>query len=80
MTEIQEIDVLVKPDGTVKIEVRGVKGGKCLALTEDLEKLLGGAVKERIHTDEFYQNDQEQVQDAQMEQSVGKTEGDPRQS
>jgi hypothetical protein len=67
MSEIQEVDVFVKPDGTVKIEVRGVKGEKCLALTEDLEKLLGEAVLERIHTDEFYQTEQEQDQEEQAE-------------
>lgn len=80
MTEIQEIDVLVKPDGTVKIEVRGVKGGKCLELTEDLERLLGGTIVERIHTDEFYQNDQEQVEEERIEQAMGKTPRDPGRS
>ncbi len=59
MSEIQEIEVILKPDGTVKLEVRGVKGEKCLALTQDLEKLLGGGVVERIHTDEFSQAEQE---------------------
>jgi hypothetical protein len=39
--EIQEIDVFVAPDGTVKLQVRGVQGGGCLSLTEGLEKLLG---------------------------------------
>ncbi len=51
--ETQEIDVYVQPDGTVKIEVRGVKGQKCLALTEGLEKALGGQVTNREHTPEF---------------------------
>jgi len=60
MSEIQEIEVILKPDGTVKVEVRGVKGEKCLALTEELEKLLGGGVVERVHTDEFSQAEQEQ--------------------
>lgn len=63
MSEIQEIEVTLKPDGTVKVQVRGVKGEKCLALTEDLERLLGRGVVERIHTDEFLQADQEQDQD-----------------
>ena len=62
MSEIQEIDVFVKPDGTVKVEVRGVKGGKCLELTADLEELLGGRITERIRTDEFDQAEQEQEQ------------------
>ena len=60
MSEIQEIEVFVKPDGTVKIEVRGVKGRKCEALTEQVEKLLGGRVSERIHTSEYHENDQPQ--------------------
>lgn len=60
MSEIQEIDVYVAPDGTVKIEVRGVKGGKCLDLTKELEALLGGQIRERIHTDEFEEIGQEQ--------------------
>jgi len=67
MSEIQEIDVFVKPDGTVKLEVRGVKGDKCLALTEEIEKLLGDRVQQRVHTDEFYQAEQEQVLDEKIE-------------
>jgi hypothetical protein len=67
MSEIQEIDVFVKPDGTVKIEVRGVKGEKCLALTEELEALLGGSIIERTHTEEFYEVEQQQVQSDRLE-------------
>ncbi len=59
MSEIQEIELIVGPDGKVKVEVRGVKGPKCLALTEEIEKLLGGSVVERIVTDEFLQQEQE---------------------
>ena len=68
MSEIQEIDVFVQPDGTVRIEVRGVKGQKCLALTEEIEKLLGGQIVERIHTDEFHQAGQQQLEDDRLEQ------------
>jgi len=53
--EIQEIAVRIAPDGTVKLEVRGVKGPQCLALTADLEKLLGGQILHREHTAEFDQ-------------------------
>lgn len=53
MSEIQEIDVIVSPDGTVKLEVRGAQGKKCLTLTEEVEALLGGAVVERVLTDEY---------------------------
>jgi hypothetical protein len=68
VSEIQEIDVILKPDGTVKLEVRGVKGDKCLALTEDLEKLLGGGTVERMHTDEFLQAEQEEEQEDRSKQ------------
>jgi hypothetical protein len=58
MTEIQEIDVYVDRDGIVKVGVRGVKGPGCLALTADLERLLGGQVVERTTTDELSQEAQ----------------------
>ncbi|MBI5572230.1 MAG: DUF2997 domain-containing protein [Desulfomonile tiedjei] len=70
MSEIQEIDVFLKPDGTVKIEVRGVKGDKCLALTEDVEKLLGGKVLDRTKTDEYYQTEIEQTQEDVLKQEI----------
>ena len=67
MNEIQEIDIFVRPDGTVKVEVRGVKGQKCLDITRKIEALLGGKVIERTHTDEFHAAEQ-QSQDDRLEQ------------
>ena len=70
MSELQEIDIFVKPDGTVKVEVRGVTGKKCLSITENIEKLLGGKITERIHTDEFEQlsdNELTERRDAETE-------------
>jgi hypothetical protein len=61
--EIQEIDVFVQPDGKVRIEVRGVKGKKCLALTEDIEKLLGGRILNRELTPEHNEEAQITVED-----------------
>lgn len=46
--DIQEIDVFVAPDGTVKLKVRGVQGRGCLSLTEGLEQLLGGEISSRL--------------------------------
>jgi hypothetical protein len=63
--EIQEIDVFLQTDGTVRIEVRGVKGQKCLALTEDLEKLLGGQVIAREKTPEFDESAQATVSETE---------------
>ncbi len=60
MSEIQELDIFISPEGEVKIEVRGVKGKSCRSLTEGLENALGGQVTHRQHTDEYDQNIQEQ--------------------
>ena len=59
MSELNEIDVFISPNGTVRVEVRGAKGKKCLSITKEIEQLLGGNVTERMFTDEFYQNEQE---------------------
>ncbi|MBV7700391.1 DUF2997 domain-containing protein [Streptomyces sp. TRM70350] len=50
--ELQEVEVFIAPDGTTRIEVRGVAGAACLDLTEDLEKALGGRIVERELTAE----------------------------
>ncbi len=50
--EIQEIEIVIEEDGQTKIHILGVKGKKCLALTEDLEKALGGEVIKRTMTPE----------------------------
>lgn len=68
--EIQEIDVFVQPDGTVKLEVRGVKGPQCLDLTAGLERLLGGQVLSREKTPEF---DQEQTQSLDQSLDLGRS-------
>jgi hypothetical protein len=46
--ELQEIEVVIGKDGQVQIQVRGVKGTKCLALTKELEDALGGEILARI--------------------------------
>ena len=53
--ELQEIEVFIAPDGTVRLEVRGVKGGGCLSLTEALEKGLGSGIIEREMTNEAHE-------------------------
>ena len=55
MMELQEIDVFIEADGTVKVEIRGVKGKKCLDITKTMEELLGGEVVDRNFTDEFHE-------------------------
>ena len=53
MSELQEISVDLLPDGTVKVEIRGVRGKKCLEITKDMEQLLGGEVVSQNLTDEY---------------------------
>jgi hypothetical protein len=50
--ELHEVEVIIAPDGTTRIEVRGVTGAECLDLTADLEAVLGGEVVERELTAE----------------------------
>lgn len=53
--EIQEIEVVIRPDGKTQLRVRGAKGAACLALTSELETLLGGDVVAREKTAEFHE-------------------------
>lgn len=50
--ELQEVDVYIEPDGQVRVEVRGVRGRACLALTAGLEAALGAEVVSREMTAE----------------------------
>ncbi len=45
--DIQEIEVLIAPDGQAQVRVQGVRGRDCLSLTEGLERLLGGEILAR---------------------------------
>ncbi len=70
MTEIQEIDVRIDPDGKVEIDVRGVSGAKCEAVTAQLEAALGGQVIERRHKDSYFQNELEASHDSRLGQGA----------
>ena len=60
--DLQEIEVFIDPDGRVRIEVRGVKGGVCLELTQALEQALGGQVESREMTPEALEENVQPVQ------------------
>ena len=53
MPERQEIEFIIKPDGTVEERVRGVNGPDCERLTAAIEQALG-EVERREHTSEYY--------------------------
>ena len=58
--EIQEVEVIIRPDGATELRVRGAKGPACLALTQELEALLGGAPVSRTTTAEFHEQTSQQ--------------------
>lgn len=50
--ELHEIEVVIAPDGTTTVQVRGLAGAGCLDLTAGLEQALGGEVLSRELTAE----------------------------
>lgn len=61
--DIQEVEVTIDKNGKVSLQVRGVKGNQCLALTKDLEQALGGEVETREMTAEALEAIEEQNQE-----------------
>ena len=53
--ELEEIEISIDARGHVQVEVRGVKGPRCLQITREMERLLGDCVLERTHTHEHDQ-------------------------
>ena len=60
MATKKDIIITIGPDGNVNLKVEGVAGKDCLDLTKFLEEELG-EVTERVHTSEYYQEEQEGV-------------------
>jgi hypothetical protein len=59
---MREVIVTIDKDNKMSIEVKGVKGKKCLDLTKDLELSLGGYVESREETAEMKQSASTQAQ------------------
>ncbi len=57
MSKRQEIEIVIKPDGTVEEKVTGVAGAACEKATEAIERALGDVVK-REHTPDYYDQSQ----------------------
>ena len=53
MPEKQEIEFVIRPDGTVEERVLGVSGPDCVKVTETIEQALGEVTK-RERTAEYY--------------------------
>ena len=52
----EKIRIIIMPDGTSTVEVLGVRGKRCLKMTEELEGELGN-VKERKAKAEMQEKD-----------------------
>ena len=53
--ECHEFDIEVRPDGDVRVHVRGAKGHACMDYVKLLETILGSKATEVQHTSEFYE-------------------------
>jgi hypothetical protein len=51
---MEELEIVIEPDGTTHIHVKGIQGPRCLDVTRELEEELG-KVTERKYTSEFYE-------------------------
>ena len=53
----QDIEIVINAKGEVTFQVKGVKGGSCIAETRFLEQALGGdaAVVDQQKTSEYYE-------------------------
>jgi len=57
---MNEIKVIIGKDGSLKVDVHGVKGISCKDLTKELEKNLGVTTEDTV-TQEFYQEPEKLV-------------------
>lgn len=56
MAEKQEINILIDENGNVSLDVSGVRGSKCVSMTEDIESFIG-KIENREKKSEYYQQD-----------------------
>jgi hypothetical protein len=56
--EKQEITITINPDGTIKVDMAGFVGKKCIVLADEIEALLGVQIKRELKPT-VYDDDQE---------------------
>ncbi|HEX3002467.1 MAG TPA: DUF2997 domain-containing protein [Methanoregula sp.] len=54
--DCQEMEVTIDKEGRIQVNVKGVQGTGCLALTRELEDALG-VVERREYSAEYYQQE-----------------------
>jgi hypothetical protein len=53
MSEVQELEFFILPNGKVEVQVSGVKGRRCLQVSGGFESILGGEIEHREFTREY---------------------------
>jgi hypothetical protein len=60
---MEELEIVIEPDGTTRIHVKGIRGARCLDVTRKIEEELGDVI-DRKYTSEYYEeSDQLVLQD-----------------
>ncbi|MBI5244085.1 MAG: DUF2997 domain-containing protein [Elusimicrobia bacterium] len=49
-----ELDITIAPDGTLHLDIKGVKGKACLETAELFKKIVGPEAKKKL-TSEYYE-------------------------
>ena len=62
MASSHEIEIIIAPDGSIKLDVKGMKGAACVPVIGQVAKAVGGEVQEAHNKPEFYQQQAQQQQ------------------
>jgi hypothetical protein len=68
---MEELEIVIEPDGTTRIHVKGIRGPRCLDVTREIEEELGEVI-DRKYTPEYYDESDQLVLQDKMKR--GKTE------
>jgi hypothetical protein len=69
---MEELEIVIEPDGTTHIHVKGIRGARCLDVTRKIEEELGEVI-DRKYTSEYYEElDQLVIQDTMKHKKIGK--------
>ena len=52
--KLEQIEVIIGPDGKIRLETSGISGDECLTATKEIETLLGNQILQRERTSESY--------------------------
>ena len=52
--KLEQINVTIRTDGKIHLKTTGFSGDECMAVTKELEEILGNLIITRDTTSEFY--------------------------